>query len=426
MRILIDGMNLALAQGTGVATYARNLAECVKAGGHDLSILYGKGLPPAKGADGLERVFFSGEDIGRGDIRYHVDLARGLLPERAKLIPDTGAVDRSSLGRSYPGADAYLNIQNLFFKAAAKFQHLGGMLEVTLPRKVDIAHWTYPVPIRVRGAKNVYTFHDLVPVRLPYLTLDLKDYYLPMLRRIARSADHVVTISETSKSDIVNALGVEADKVSNTYQHVEVNEAQIAATRANMNQTLAEIGAGAGQSIDEKGYFLYVGAIEPKKNLRRILDGYLTANVDAPLVVVGRAAWSCEEELRVMKRSAGRIIYLDYVSYEHLLALLLGARALVFASLYEGFGLPVLEAFQMGAPVITADASSTREIVGDAAVLVDPYDIRAMRDAFRGLSAPGADNVLGDLAEKGRKRATAFSREAVSARLEDCYARIAA
>ena len=119
-----------------------------------------------------------------------------------------------------------------------------------------------------------------------------------------------------------------------------------------------------------------------------------------------------------------RIVYLDYVPFSMLVTLMRSARALVFASLYEGFGLPVLEAFQCGAPVITANASSTAEVAGDAALLVDPYDIRQIRDAFRALAAEDAADLRREMSEKGRRRAEAFSQDRIAARLEDCYAAV--
>jgi glycosyltransferase involved in cell wall biosynthesis len=142
------------------------------------------------------------------------------------------------------------------------------------------------------------------------------------------------------------------------------------------------------------------------------------------LVVVGRQAWQCETEMKMIERATDRIVYLDYVPFTMLVTLMRSARALIFASLYEGFGLPVLEAFQCGAPVITADASSTAEVAGDAALLVDPYDICQIRDAFRALGADGTADLRSEMAEKGRRRAEAFSQDKIAARLEECYSSV--
>ena len=428
MRIMIDGLNLALSQGTGVATYARNLSYCIKQNGHHLSVLYGKPVAAEKDPLLREAMFFDNVRKDRALPEYYLDLIRSFAPYSPSEIPQTGQVLREQIAESLPDADVFYNIKNLFFKASAKFEHFGGMVEVTLPEKVDIAHWTYPAPIRVKGARNIYTMHDVVPIKLPYTTLDVKRHYINMLRRIAKSADHIVTVSDVSKRDIVETLGISDARVTNTYQSVSIPEAMLQDSDRQLDINLETINPDA--SLNVKGgvrqvrrgeFFLYVGAIEPKKNLKRILEGYLASGAPQPLVVVGRQAWQCEDEMKMIERATDRIVYLDYVPFSMLVTLMRSARALVFASLYEGFGLPVLEAFQCGAPVITADASSTAEVAGDAALLVDPYDTRSIRDAFRALGAEDTADLRREMSEKGRRRAAAFSQDRIAARLEDCY-----
>jgi len=425
MRIMIDGLYLALSQGTGVATYARNLSYCIKQNGHHLSVLYGKPVAPEKDPLLREAMFFDNVRKERPLPEYYLDLVRSFAPYSPSEIPQTGQVLREQIAESLPNADVFYNIKNLFFKASAKFEHFGGMLEVNLPEKVDIAHWTYPAPIRIKGARNIYTMHDIVPIKLPYTTLDVKRHYINMLRRIAQSADHIVTVSDVSKQDIVETLGIPDAQVTNTYQSVSIPEAMLQDSDAQLDINLETINPDA--SLNVKGGVRQVRRgefFQPKKNLKRILEGYLASGATQPLVVVGRQAWQCEQEMAMIERATDRIVYLDYVPFSLLVTLMRSARALVFASLYEGFGLPVLEAFQCGAPVITADASSTAEVAGDAAMLVDPYDIRQIRDAFRALGAAGTDDLRREMSEKGRRRAEAFSQDRIAARLEDCYASV--
>ena len=426
MRILIDGMNLALSQGTGVATYARNLSYCIRSCGHHLSVLYGRETPAHKDPLLREAAFFEGRVRDRTELEYYTDLVRSITPERPVEIVRTGKVLREEIATSLPDADRFFNLRSLFFKASAKFEHTGGLLEVAFPEKIDIAHWTYPVPARVKGAKNIYTFHDLVPIKLPYTTLDVKSNYVRMLKKLARTADHVVTVSEVSKRDITEMLNVPASKVSNTYQSVNIPAELLADSDRQIEINLEAISpAGDGEKSERRvrkdEFFLYVGAIEPKKNLKRIIEAYLASGVQYPLVVVGRQAWQCKEEMALIGRGGDRIIYLDYVPFSQVITLMRSARALVFASLYEGFGLPVLEAFLCGAPVITAAASSTEEVAGDAALLVDPYDTREIRDAFRLLSDGESDALRRDLTARGLKRAEAFSQEAIAERLDGFY-----
>jgi glycosyltransferase involved in cell wall biosynthesis len=186
-----------------------------------------------------------------------------------------------------------------------------------------------------------------------------------------------------------------------------------------------------------KSYFLYFGAIEPKKNIGRLIEAYLASGVHGPLVIAGKLAWKAEQELRLLADGTlnyleqvdrhilqrQRIRRIDYTPFPLLVALIRGARAVLFPSLYEGFGLPVLEAMQLGTPVMTSHGGALREVAGDAALLVDPYDTLAMAGAIAALEKQ--DDLRADLAARGRVRATEFSGEHYAQRVEELYARLA-
>ncbi len=433
MRILIDGMNLALEQGTGVATYARNLSYCIKRLEHKLVALYGKVAPERGDAVLREAMFMDAPPKGFSLIREArmVSHAATLGALRPAEVPETGLVVRDSYRHQMPRCDAILNRRDLFRIAKTRFDVTGLMLEVTSPEPVDIAHWTYPIPIRLRGAKNIYTFHDLVPLKLPYATLDRKARYYRLLKTLARTADHIVTVSECSHRDILSMLPVAPEKVTNTYQSVWIPDTLLSKDWSDVDIELANafhapLGEAANtapgnvDALRRDGFYLFVGAIEPKKNLRRIIEAFLASGVPEPLVVVGRQGWQYKEEVKMMARSP-RIIYLDYLPFSQMITLMRSARALLWPSLYEGFGLPILEAFLCGTPVVTAGISSTGEIAGDAALLVDPYDTREIRDAIRRLSAPDSEGLRREMSEKGRRRAEAFSEERIARLLDDCY-----
>jgi glycosyltransferase involved in cell wall biosynthesis len=291
-------------------------------------------------------------------------------------------------------------------------------------------HWTYPIPIEMEGARNIYTIHDLIPLRLPYTTLDRKRRYLKMVKMIGRRADHIVTVSETSKADILEIMDVPEAKVTNTYQAVQAQGAAHAGPGV-----LGDVASTFG--LVETGYFLFFGAIEPKKNVRRLIEAFLAADVASPLLIVGKKAWKFEQELRLLplaerqrrgaqsESAAGsqgkvqRILQLDHVPRSILINLIKGARALVFPSIYEGFGLPVLEAMQLGVPVITSNTSSLPEVAGDAALLVDPYDPADIAAAIRRVDAEAG--LRNDLAARGRERAKLFSTEIYETRLCSLY-----
>jgi glycosyltransferase involved in cell wall biosynthesis len=258
-----------------------------------------------------------------------------------------------------------------------------------------------------------------------------------MLTRIAREAAHIVTVSETSKRDIMSLLGVPEERITNTYQAVDIPRKL---SEKPEDVARAEIEGSFG--LGWKGYFLFFGAIEPKKNLARLLEAHLASGVEAPLVICGRQAWDAERELallyeddvserdkdgrmrgRTLKRKLrDRIILLDYAPFRLLVSLVRGAKAVLFPSLYEGFGLPVLEAMHLGTPVMTSNTASLPEVAGDAALLVDPYDTRAMADAIQALDRQ--PELRAELAARGPKRAALFDNAAYERRLVELYAKL--
>jgi glycosyltransferase involved in cell wall biosynthesis len=292
-------------------------------------------------------------------------------------------------------------------------------------------HWTYPLPIKVVGAKNVYTLHDLVPLRLPYTTLDIKRRYYRLCRMLVQRADHIVTVSECSRRDIITLLGADPEKVTNTWQAVD-----IPAKFAKKPEPLARAEVEGSTGLTWGGYFLFYGAIEPKKNVGRLIEAYLAAESPHPLVIVGKKAWKSEEELRLLfddnirwiSEENGRlvtrrkIILLDYAPFRLLVSLIRGARALLFPSLYEGFGLPPLEAMSLGTPVLTSNTASLPEVVGNAALLVDPYDVQQIAEGIRALDADA--ELRARLAAAGPKQAEAFSPDRYDRRLAALYAKL--
>ena len=424
MRIMIDGMNLALEQGTGVATYSKNLSYCLRQKGHEVTALYGK--PMRAHQDDLlrEAMFFDIYPDRRSRWEETVqDLASAFLPKTAATIPTTDKVLKNHIANTLPDVDKYLNLNRLFKISELRTWLHRGVMNVRLPEPVDIAHWTYPLPIRIEGAKNIYTLHDLVPLKLPYTTLDSKSAYYRTLRNLAKTADHFVTVSETSKTDIIEILGVDESFVTNTYQSVRIPRTMLEEPLEQVQINLDAMNVGA--DLGPGGFYLFVGAIEPKKNLKRVVEAYLQSGCKLPFVVVGRKAWQFKEVMSLIERS-NDIFYLDYLPFNQLVTLIRAARGVFFPSLYEGFGLPVLEAFICGAPVVTADASSTREIAGDAAVLVDPYDIRQIRDAFRKLEEKDNDQMRFEMTERGRAQAERFTEDVIADNLDAMYQKVMA
>ena len=433
-RIYIDGFNLSLEQGTGVATYARNLSFALRDLGAEVGVLYGAPTSTTS-ANSLMREIAFFDPRTRTPSRLSQALKNFrrtlMLPfgEIAFQVPVTGRVIRNTFQARLPYFDHIWNVQDLFTKESLYGRLLGGRMNVHFREAPDIMHWTYPLAIRIPKAKNIYTLHDLVPLRLPYTTLDNKRRYFSLIRRLTKSADHIVTVSEASKKDIIDLFGVPEERITNTYQAVDIPP--IYRNKA-VSDVKSELEGTFGLSY--KKYFLFCGAIEPKKNVGRLIEAYLASGVTDPLVIVGKKAWKSEEELRLISDNEHvrylltngniterrfRVLQVDYAPFPLLVSLIRGAKAVLFPSLYEGFGLPALEAMSLGTPVLTSNTASMPEVVGNAALQVDPYDTRALVEGIRALDTDA--DLRGRLAEAGPIQAEQFSPERYQARLADVY-----
>jgi len=170
---------------------------------------------------------------------------------------------------------------------------------------------------------------------------------------------------------------------------------------------------------------LFYGALEPKKNVSRLIDAYFFSGVILPLVLVTSGGWGNEAEVALIERRANtqirqRIYRLDYISQPMLVTMIRGACALIFPSLYEGFGLPVLEAMLLGTPVVTSRLGSLPEVAGDAALLVNPYEVS---EIARGIGKIVEDaDLRAELSTRGRTQAAVFSVERYRERVAQLYA----
>jgi glycosyltransferase involved in cell wall biosynthesis len=285
------------------------------------------------------------------------------------------------------------------------------------------------LPLRVAGCPNIVTIHDLVPLRLPYMTLDNKRYFYRLIQALLRDADHIVTVSEFSRRDIMQLFGVAEGRITNTYQAVTLPASVLARAEADVADEISNL-----FELDPGNYYLFVGALEPKKNVARLIDAYAASGSRRPLVIAGGLGWQNKAELERIKDSrfsnwrladnmiskVERVRRIAYLPLGQLVTLMRGARALLFPSVFEGFGLPVLEAMSVGTPVMTSNVTSMPEVAGDAALLVDPYDTGAMAAAIRRLDRDA--DLLAELSARGRVQAERFSMAHYQARMRGVYA----
>lgn len=433
-RICIDGFNLALARGTGIATYGRNLLANLKAVGFETEVLYGP--EGARSRTNLlnEAALVDAErppkKLNRQEkARRFVDTFGTRFGRTAHPIAPSGEVIWPSRGGGRPAADRFWAAPSLFTLANRSMQAYGVTTPLSFDASADtptpdVMHWTTPLPIRAKGIPNIVTFHDLIPLRLPHTTMDNKAVYMNLCRQAVKDADHIAVVSETTRQDVERILGVSPDRITNTYQAV-----QLPAQLTERPQQDVELELEGIFSLGWKDYFLHFGAIEPKKNLGRIVEAYLASGSKTPLVLIGGRAWLDEGETALLSQvkrdggpSADRIRQYEFMPFALLISLIRGAKATLFPSLYEGFGLPVLESMALSTAVLTSTGGSLPEVAGDAAVVVDPYDVQAMT---RGIQALDTDEALrADLVTKGRLQAARFTPEAYRERLAALYAKI--
>src|SRR5690606_10958578 len=268
--VMIDAFNLGLSKGTGVATYARNLSATAQELGCEVSVLYGAPVSSRHPPVLKEVLFYDSEASPPAGLRHYIRRARALarVPWHSAFeIPINGAVVPDAFAAKLPRYDRLWNARDLYVQAIAQYYYLRVRSRVSTPRPVDLVHWTYPLPIHVPGVPNIYTLHDLVPLRLPQATLDRKEPYFNLMKWICKTAAHIVTVSENSKRDIVELLGVDPDKVTNTYQAVVLPEEHL---RKSDEQVKHEIERTT--ELKYKEYFLYFGALDPRKNMARLIE----------------------------------------------------------------------------------------------------------------------------------------------------------
>lgn len=426
--ICIDGYNIGMPRGSGIATYGRSLLTNLQAIGLGTQVLYGPAAKPGRNGVVNETALIEAETPNRKmhkAVRYQQTLM-GPLGRSAKPVPITGEVIWPEQTGGQPAANSFWSARNLFWMANRTFNVYGAMTPVSfagtaISPKPQVMNWTATVPLYARGVANIYTIHDLIPLRLPHTTTDDREAYFRLCKKIVAKADHIVAVSETTRQDVIRILGVDESRVTNTYQTSAIPNALIERPRDEIIVELERI-----FNLGWKDYFLFFGAIEPKKNLGRIVEAYLASGVTTPLVVVGGRAWLSDAETALMNQvqrdggpGASLIRQYEFLPQSLLVSLIRGAKATLFPSLYEGFGLPVLESMILDTAVLTSTAGAVPEVAGDAAVLVDPYDVRAIT---RGIQALDADEGLRtELVAKGAVQRKVFTPAAYQERLRGLY-----
>ncbi|MEX0617014.1 MAG: glycosyltransferase family 1 protein [Candidatus Woykebacteria bacterium] len=263
---------------------------------------------------------------------------------------------------------------------------------------------TIPV-IRRPSMKTIVTIHDLGAEFLEaYHKFPQKIYLNWSTEYVGRSASHIIAVSESTKKDLTNTLRVPEKRVSVVYEGVDHSFFYKRDTKEIENVRLK-------YGLKNK-YLLFVGTIQPRKNLVRLIEAFAKLSpTKTDLVLVGRPGWLYDEIYKAPKRFgvSERVKFMGFASQDDLPALYSGSEALVFPSLYEGFGLPIVEAMACEAPVITSRSSSMPEVSGGNALLIDPADVTDI--AHNMIRILREEDLRYRLAAKGSEWSKKFSWE---------------
>ena len=288
---------------------------------------------------------------------------------------------------------------------------LGDLWEQTIlplrlsARGISIFHGpSYLIPALKKGFKTIATIHDIAFLLYPHLEpLKFRVYLRYMIKTIAKSSDLIITVSENTKSDLINVLKVPEKKIR--VIPLAVNERYYKLEQKN-DEIIKKF------NINKK-YLLFVGDLHPRKNIPKLFEAFSSLpdkiKKEYQIVVVGARKWSFEkvEKSLIKHHLTTKVVFTGYLNEDDILQLYNSADIFVFPSLYEGFGLPVLEAMSCGLPVIASKVSSIPEIAGNAAILIDPNNSEELAAAIIAL----VDNsgLRQEKIEAGFKQANLFS-----------------
>ncbi|MEJ5357652.1 MAG: glycosyltransferase family 1 protein [Desulfobacterales bacterium] len=269
--------------------------------------------------------------------------------------------------------------------------------------RIDLVHSLhYSFPLFATAASRVVTIHDLTFFIGPHWHLPIKRWYFGTFTRLAVShADRLIAVSESTANDLKDRMGVDPKKL--TVVHLAPPEAP--PEHSVVDTLLRHYGIG-------ERYILFVGTLEPRKNLFNLVRAFhriCPEESDLQLVIAGRKGWGCKSLYNLVQELdlQRRVVFTGYVDEAAKFKLIRRAKVFAYPSLYEGFGIPVLEALSLGIPTITADRPALREVAGEAVLFVDPESPEAISSAMLRLLRD--ERLRRELSLKGLQRAKHFS-----------------
>jgi glycosyltransferase involved in cell wall biosynthesis len=351
------------------------------------------------------------------------NLVRSCVLEAAKTYPQLEFV-------IFTGPHTCLDgVQGTNWRVDERFRHIeSSLLRLLLyiPRglraqRIDVFHGFdhIGVPLFAKVGRYVATIHDMVPLIWPqWVTRKHRLVVTAAYHRLGQQADLVITPSEATKADIVRHLHISPERIEVIPWGCE--------ERFQSTGDRDRFAAVQQKYHLPARYLLFVGTLEPRKNLTTLLHAFAMLHEerhreDLKLVVAGRMGWLYDAIFATVKTLAlaEDVIFTGFVDDEDLPHLYRGAQLFVFPSLYEGFGLPILEAMASGVPVVTSHTASMPEVAGDAAMLVDPHDPKAIAEGIAQVLAE--DQLREVLTQKGLARARRFTWESAAQKTLELY-----
>ena len=288
--------------------------------------------------------------------------------------------------------------------------------------KADLYHFMgYIVPYSIKG-KVILTVYDLVVELFPE-TMEEKNRELlrKEMQRSIKRADHIITISNSAKAELINVLGVNAENIDIISPGVDYD-----VFNARINDEMKSKTKQKYDLPDE--YILYLGTLEPRKNISSLIKAFIKLKkekkISEKLVIAGKKGWNYENIYKIIYENnfKDEIIFTGYVDESDKPAIYQLSKLFVFPSLYEGFGIPVLESMASGVPVIVSNTSSLPEVVGDAGILVDPQKVEDIEAAIYKVLTN--EKLRTELIEKGLEQSKKFTWETSAGKLYEIYDKV--
>ena len=289
--------------------------------------------------------------------------------------------------------------------------------------KVDVLHVPgFAGPKSIGSIKKVTTVHDLIGMIYPQnLGLVSRFYWQRWLPACVKNSEHIIADSENTKKDIMRLLRIPEKAISVVYLAVDSRFKKIEKNNAQ-KEVLKKY------KIDKK-YILNVGTVEPRKNIINLIEAFrlfmqASDDTDMILVIAGKKGWDYQRCFSKAKDLdiAGSVIFCDYVSDEDMPILYNNAESFVYPSLYEGFGLPVLEALSCGIPVVCSNVSSLPEVAGNAALYIDPGSIESIKEML--LESVYSKETIRDLSAQALLQAEKFSWKTTAEQTMGIYRKV--